>query len=125
MTSIFRAIKYLSQHSLQADDYQTGKNNVRYNNGFFRRQQLLYTLATGKKEYGNKRLFYEVAIHLLNLVNGDRERNLIRNADPELKDLTDNYLSDLALDIDQDIKRAYNDTRKRPYAYQYKGLDKN
>ena len=121
--TIFWAIKYLSQHNLKEEDYEMGKHNVTYNKGLFRRQQLLFNLVRPGRDYNGMSMFYYLATQLLNLVNGNSNKNLLIPVNPDLADLTEKYLSKLASDIDNDLKRALEDTKKRPYAYQYKGVE--
>jgi hypothetical protein len=132
LSLIFWVIKYLSRHSAIESDFDLGKNNIRYNKGMFRRQQLLFRLTKPLKEDNNlfrkyemkTSPFYDLGLQLMKITEGETERDLVKPIDPEIKDLTKVYLAEFAIEIDDDIKRAFRDTQKRPYQYQYKGAEK-
>ncbi len=123
---IFWTIKYLSSHSGVEDDFVIDKNR-HYNNGMFRRQQILFKLSRPlidnktNKKLTNTSPFDDLRGKLLNIINNETKSDLIKPIDKELQNLTDDYLSNFASEIDDDIKRVFEDTKKRPYAYQYTG----
>jgi hypothetical protein len=132
LSLIFWVINYLSRHSAIKSDFDMGMDNINYNKGMFRRQQLLFGLTRPLKEDNNPfrkyemktSPFYDLGLLLMKITEGETKRDLVKPIDPEIKDLTKVYLAEFAIEIDNDIKRAFRDTQKRPYQYQYKGAEK-
>ncbi len=122
--SVFQSIKFLSQHVPEAGDFDIDKNSGVHNKGMIRRELMLFNIARPQREYKGKRLFVEIAEQLQRLVNGDSRRLMLKSVDKDLVNLTEDSLSNLAFEIDKDIRRAFADSQKRPYQYQYIGVEK-
>jgi hypothetical protein len=119
---LFRVIKWFSQHGVQGTDFAPYKDNPRYNAGLFRRQQLLSQMY--RPPTGGGPPFVQLAQNLSRVVERESQADLLKPVDPELKELNTQYLYDMATGIYRDLERAFDDTRKRPYVYQYKGPQK-
>ncbi len=115
--AIFKTIAFLSSHFLQNGDLKKAEYN-NFNVGYNRRLQTLFEV--NKPKYKGKRLFYEIGLKLNNIINDLSERHLIKPINDDLRYLSNEYLSNLAFEIDNDLRKTFEDCKKNPQ-FEYKG----
>jgi hypothetical protein len=109
LKSIFLAIDALKTHAGWENDFDKKDRADQFNLGYYRRLEILRQLASPRREFAGKRLFYEVGLQL-GLIAERRSSSIS-------EDLT--YLRKLALSIDDDVVRAFKDCRKSPVSLEY------
>lgn len=111
---LFWTVDNLETHALRDNDLQRKDETDRYNIGFYRRLNILRKVSSPEPKYNNVRPMYKVGLELLNLLDTDDNKYLNKNIDSDLNYLNTEYLSEMAIDIDADLKRVFGNCKENP-----------
>jgi hypothetical protein len=114
INSLYWVISNLSTHTADYDDKTTEGKDRRWR-----------ILADVIPPNSNKRILRDISNRLYNIVSDLDEKYLVNTRDPELDYITYDYLSNSAIEIENDLKRMLADLtssdKARAYAYEYRG----
>jgi len=107
----------LGQHIPAQGDTAIPKGiSTNLNAGYFRRFQILSLISGGP---GSQASFRTIASQLSKIATSDHRSYLLKPIDKALDYLTPDYLRDVALDIHEDVQRAFQASRDPSTRLQY------
>jgi hypothetical protein len=112
LQALFNANDALSMDAPQKGDDRLPNPPQKYNEGFYRRLNILRLLSTPPGPKSGS--FHQIAVNMRQILRDENPRHLLPTRDKDLDGITVQYLQDAAMDIHADVQRAFAACSKSP-----------